>query len=484
MKMNLNLIVKKLPALVLVFSFTFLSSCNFDRFRNYSGRQENRDFETILAEGKLRVVTDFNSVNYFIYKGQPMGFQYELLQELSNHLGIGIDVKVNNDLKQNFQDLENGKVDLVASNLTITPEREEILAFTTAVGQSRQVLVQRIPDKKPGINPVLNVKTAFDLGGKTVYVQKNSAHASRLRTLAGQISQKINIIEVPIESEQLIRMVSRKEIEYTVADEDIALVNMGIYSGLDISAIISFPQDQAWALRKESVKLKDEIDKWLVSFKTTRRYAVLRNKYYSSSKIAGMVKSAYYSPETGKISPYDEIIRREADKIGWDWRIIASMIYQESRFNHTAESHAGAFGIMQLMPLTAKRFGVDRYSTPEAHIKAGIKFIHWLDVRYQDKISDPQERIKFVLASYNVGPGHVADAMKLAEKYGKNPFIWEGNVEYYLLKKSDPKYFSDPLVRNGYLRGTETTKYVREVMYRYNHYLNIGEKIDLAQLLQ
>ena len=178
------------------------------------------------------------------------------------------------------------------------------------------------------------------------------------------------------------------------------------------------------------------------------------------------------------------LLKKEADRIGWDWRLLASMVYQESRFNPEAKSWAGAFGVMQLMPFTAKRFGVDASSSAAAQIHAGVRFIHWLDMQLVQYVPDNHERVKFVLASYNIGLGHVLDAMKLAEKYGKDPAKWEDNVEFYLLKKSDPKYFTDPVVKNGYARGTETFRYVRDIMYRYNHYLNISENIDLAQLVK
>ena len=157
------------------------------------------------------------------------------------------------------------------------------------------------------------------------------------------------------------------------------------------------------------------------------------------------------------------------------------MVYQESRFNADAVSHAGAFGLMQLMPQTARRFGVTEYSSPAEHIRAGVKYIEWLDKRFSSRIKDAGERKKFILASYNAGYGHVYDAIRLAEKYGKNPELWEDNVEFFLMKKSDPEYYKDEVVRNGYLRGTETYAFVRSIMYRYNHYLNI-EHPDIAQL--
>ena len=134
---------------------------------------------------------------------------------------------------------------------------------------------------------------------------------------------------------------------------------------------------------------------------------------------------------------------------------------------------------MQLMPRTASRFGVGRKSSPESHIRAGVNFIKWLDNRFDDEITDPVERTKFVLASYNVGKGHVDDARRLAEKYGADPNVWEDNVELWLLNKSQPNYYRDPVVKYGYARGIETYNYVKQVIDRYEHYKNIVDS-DIA----
>ncbi len=469
-------------SLILFLPLTF--SCSNQKVKAPQSIGVVRDLEQIRQDGKITVVTDFNSVNYYIYRGKPMGFQYELLQELSDYLGLEIEVKVNNDLKKNFDDLVNGKVDLIASNLSVTKDRKKIVSFTTAHSQSRQVLVQRKVKKNKEFELSDEIiRNPIELANKTIYVQKNSSHASRLRNLSEEIGEKINIVEVPIETEQLIRMVARKEIDYTIADENIANVNGTYFTSLDVETVVSFPQNHAWAVRKESVELKNKIDKWMGEFTKSKRFAILKHKYFRNVRQAEAVKSEFYYAETGKISNFDQIIKEESEKIGWDWRLLASMIYQESRFNPDAISWAGAFGIMQMMPFTAAKFGIDGASSPAAQIRAGVRFIHWLDLQLKDYVPDDQERIKFILASYNIGMGHVLDAIKLADKYGKNPLIWEDNVEYYLLKKSESQYFSDPVVRNGYARGTETYRYVRDIMYRYNHYLNIDQNVNVAQIL-
>jgi membrane-bound lytic murein transglycosylase F len=189
-----------------------------------------------------------------------------------------------------------------------------------------------------------------------------------------------------------------------------------------------------------------------------------------------MYKSDYYFPETGKISPFDDIIKENAQLIGWDWELLASLIYQESHFNPKAKSWAGAFGLMQLMPNTAKRFGVDSISSPAQQIAAGVKFLKYLDKQWAKTVKDSVQRQKFVLASYNVGLGHIIDARNLAQKYGANPTVWDNNVEYYIRLKSKPKYYKDEVVKFGYCRGLETYLYVKKVWERYIHYKNFTAK--------
>ncbi len=471
-----------IPVVLLVLMPVFFGACN--RNNNAQNEQETvrnkdemSDLDLIRQKGRLVVAADYNSTSYFIYRGQPMGYQYQMLQELANYLDLRLDLQVSSDIGETFEQLNDGEIDLIAINLTVTADRKKQVAFTYPHTQTRQVLVQRMPDNYRRLNPMQLqdslIRNQLDLGGKSVYVQKGSVYAERLGTLANEIGSEINIIQVPVESEQLIQMVAKGEIEYTVADENVASVNKTYYPQLDIKTAISFPQNLAWAVRKDADELRSEIDTWLMDFRKTSRYAVIYNKYFRNQHTVNMVSSDYYILGSGKISRYDDIVKRESERIGWDWRLISSMIYQESRFNPKAESWAGAYGLMQLMPATAGRFGVSRNSGPESHIRAGISFIKWLDKRFEDEITDPVERTKFVLAAYNIGKGHVDDARRLAEKYGNDPNVWEGSVEKWLLNKSQPKYYRDPVVKYGYARGIETTNYVTQVTERYEHYRNI-----------
>lgn len=442
------------------------------------GEFRNIDLPEILQRKKLIVLTNFNATDYFIYRGNPMGYQYDLIHEFSDALGIDFEIIAENDLAKSFSNLKTGKCDVLALNLTVTKERGKFVKFTTAHSKSRQILVQHKPEnwESMKLSEIEHsvIRNQLDLAGKTIYVQNNSSYATRLKNLSDEIGDSINIIEIDEDVEELIRKVAEGEIEYTVCDENLAKVNQTFYPEIDINTAISFPQYLAWAVRKEgSEQLLDTLNSWIRSFKKTKKYTLIYNRYFKNSKTGLMAKRSIAFVGNGMLSPYDKLIRQYSDSLNWDWRLLASMIYQESGFYPKAVSWVGAFGLMQLMPGTAKYYGVTISSSPEKNIDAGVQYLKWLNEIFEDKVKYREERLKFVLASYNVGLGHVLDARALAKKYGKDPEIWDENVEVFILKKSDPKYYLDPVVRFGYCRGEETYNYVKKILERYNDYENI-----------
>ncbi|HAN00561.1 MAG TPA: lytic transglycosylase F [Marinilabiliales bacterium] len=453
-----------------------LSSCNKPKVEP----EPVYDLAEIRSKGKLVAVTDYNSSSYFIYNGTPMGYQYDMLQKLSRYLGVELEIVVENDLNKAIEKLQNNECDILAMGLTITQQRQKELAFTIPMGQTHQVLVQRKPKNwQVMANYTLDnflLKNQLDLAGKTIHVINNSVYVQRLMHLSDEIGDTIHIVEEQdADVEQLIQKVSKGEIEFTVADENVALLNQTYYPNIDISTPISFPQNQAWAVNKNATELLKTVNGWLRMVLPSDYHAVIYNKYYNDPKAAKRSQSPYFSLNGGKISVYDKYIQKYSSQIGWDWRLLASMIYQESRFNPKVESWAGAYGLMQLMPNTAERFGASTKSSPETNIKAGVRFIQWLDNQLADSVPDANERVKFVLAAYNIGLGHVMDARRLAQANGRNPNVWEGQVGYFLKNKHNPKYFSRELVKFGTCRGELACDYVDDVLRRYQVYQSIIE---------
>lgn len=439
----------------------------------------NPVLKKVLREGKIVATTDYNSTNYFIYRGEPMGFQYELLKSFAEYLNVKLEIQIINDLDESFKCVNTFDCDLIALGLTVTKERAEIVDFTHPFTQTRQMLIQKKPDNWRSYPTWESLEKSLlrnplDLAGKTIHIQKNTSYLQRLQNLSDEIGSDIEIVEHEDATvEELITMVAEGEIAFTVCDEHIAMVNQKYYPDIDVKTAISFPQNIAWAVRKGSSGILDTINAWLENYKETKTYVFLYNKYFRNTRTVNFARSEYFSPTGGKISPYDNLIKQYSSIIDWDWRLLASLIYQESRFYPNAKSWAGAFGLMQLMPHTAERFGVDSLSPPEDQIKAGVSFIKMLDQQLSPKIEDKEERTKFVLASYNAGIAHVYDARRLAEKYERNPNIWDENVDYFLLNKSKPEYYNDSVVKYGYCRGDEPYNFVYDILDRYQHYKNV-----------
>jgi membrane-bound lytic murein transglycosylase F len=464
--------------LIISLSFITLSSCKKEIAEKEIIQTSFEDLGEIRQRGRIIAVTDFNSTNYFVYKGQPMGFHYELLKSFSDFSGINIEIIAENDINRSIEMVNSGEADIMAVDLSVDSIRKKYIRFSSPVSRTRQVLVQRKPNRwsamtRDNLEKSL-LRNKLSLSGKTVYAQSGSAAVSSLKELNEKTGRRITIIEVPFDAEKLINLISNREIDYAVCDENIAKVNSGYYPVIDAGTAITDEKDLGWGVRKQnSDKLAGLLNQWILTFGKSNSYSSLYEKYFRNSWSARIVKSDYYTLLTGKVSPYDMLIKSMSDTIQWDWRLLASLIYQESRFKPDVISGQGAVGLMQVMPATGRSFGIDVKTSPENNLKAGVLYIRYLQEFFLTRIPDENERIKFVLAAYNAGEGNIIDAMKLAEKHGRNPLIWDNNVAYYLLKKTEPKYYNDPVVRMGFCRGYESVNFVSEILERYGDYLSI-----------
>lgn len=424
----------------------------------------SHDLKQIKDSGELVVLTLYSSTSYFIYRGQDMGFQYELSEQFAKSLGVKLRVVVARTVHELIEKLQAGKGDLIAYNLPYTKEWKDSLIYCGEEVITHQVIVQR------GNKHHKPIKDVTELIGKDVYV-KPGKYYERLVNLDKELGGGIRIHQVTNDSisvEDLIMQVSQGKIPYTVADNDVAQLNTTYYPNLNIALSISFDQRASWAVRKDCPELAAAANKWHENNMTSPAYTASMKRYFEISK--AIPHSPILSLREGKISHFDKLFKKYAPEINWDWRLLASLAYTESNFDTTAVSWAGARGLMQLMPVTARAMGLPegKEQNPEESIKAAIKYIA-LTAKSFSSVPQ-QERVKFVLASYNSGIGHVLDAMALAEKYGKNKNVWKDNVEKFILLKSNEEYFTDPVCKNGYFRGIETYNFVRETTKRFEQY--------------
>ncbi len=452
-------------------------SCVPEKEKTVAPKSYSFDLDSIKSRNKLVALVDNSTTSYFIYKGSPMGFEYELLERFTKHIGVELEVKIVYNLDSMMHYLNQGLGDVVAANITSTANRKKHVTFTNAIHKTHQVLIQR------NIRDSLLTELEH-LSNKTIHVWSASSFLERLQNLSGELDEPINIVAVNNNDTavamnmtlQLIEAVSKGKIDYTVADENVAKVQKKMLGNLNIDLDISLEQNIAWAFRKSDTALLSIANEWLKKEKNHNDFYTIYTKYFKArTNLKRKLQSDYSSVSGGQISPYDEIIKQEALEIDWDWRLLTAQIFQESKFDPTAESWIGAYGLMQLLPHTAASYGLDssNIDQPQANIRAGVKYLMWINEFWAKSIDDETERQKFILASYNVGLGHIIDAKNLADKFGADPTVWEDNVENYILKKSESKFYTDEVCKHGYCRGKEPYNYVKNIMEGYEHYKNL-----------
>ncbi len=447
-----------------------------DVYNPFVENSVDTDLKDIKKEGVLKALVVYSSTSYFLYRGQPMGFEYELLKQLADDLNLKLEIVVSKNLDNEFEVLNRGDVDLIAHGMTITNQRKWEVDFTEYLYLTKQVLVQKKPDnyrnlKWSDLQKKL-IKDPIDLIGDTVSIRKNSAYFERILSLSNELGGNIYIdsLDSQLSTGEIIDMVARGELKYTIADENLARINASYSPILNIDVPISFTQRIAWVTRKKAKNLRAAVNKWILKNRNTLDYKVTYNKYFKNKRsFMKRNDSKYYSLNSKQISKYDKSIKKYAEAIGWDWRLISSQVYQESRFDPQASSWAGAQGLMQIMPATAMELELKNVNDPYQSLRAGTVYLKQIFDRFE-YIEDDETRRKFALASYNCGYGHILDAQRMAEKLDLNPNVWEDNVEKTLLALSYPKNYNKPYIKYGYVRGSEPVKYVSEIFERYEHY--------------
>lgn len=419
----------------------------------------------------LRVATLYSPTSYFIYRDQKMGYDYSLVETMAREKDMVLDLHIAPSLEDAITMLDSGVVDLVAYEVPHTSEYKDRAVACGPRSRASQVLVQpRHSRNSPRINDVT------ELVGRDVYVEGASKYLQRIRNLNYELGGGINIHIVDRDTlitEDLINMVSEGKIPLTIVDSDIARINQTYYPNLDVSLALSFEQESAWAVNPQKKWLADSIDNWLAGSNPKEENAALLKRYFELSK--NTPRSYVPDFSGGHISPFDDILKAEAEAMGWDWRLLAAQCFVESRFDSEVVSWAGARGVMQIMPATARAYNVEPEALvdPLTSIRLAVKIMTTLDKSLAPKIPDDRERQKFVIAAYNSGLAHIYDAITIARLTGRNPQVWFGNVEEALLLKANPEYFNHPEVKYGYFRGRQTSAYVSDVLDFYDRCIEI-----------
>lgn len=417
------------------------------------------------ASDTLTAVTLNGPMSFFIFKGENMGYDYTLLREFGADSRQAVKLYIAPNLPSAINAVRSGTADILAYDVPITSHYRRDLLPCGTERYSTQVLVQPKVKGKPTITDVT------ELIGREVYVIDDSKYHRRLENLNEELADEIIIRPVNPDSatvEDLVAMVSEGEIPFAVVDSDIARLNKTYFSDVDVSLEVSTPQRASWAVAKDNTGLAERVSRWFATDRQTNLNVDLLKRYFEMSKSAPDIKFDF---SKGRISAFDGLFKQYARNIDWDWRLLAAQAYVESLFNPEASSWMGARGLMQVVPSTGEAYGAspDELLDPSVNVRVATDFIADLNRYLINRVPNDRERIKFILAAYNCGIGHIFDAIELAKRHDLDPQKWDNNVEKALLMKMNPNHFNDSDVKYGYSRGSETVTYVRRVRDFYRN---------------
>jgi membrane-bound lytic murein transglycosylase F len=398
----------------------------------------------------LRVIMMFHAADYFIYKGTPIGFQYELLKELEKALGINMVINIETDASNIPKEVYRGNFDIAIMDLPQCNFLLPLFERSIPHSYSHPVLVSGKTTDTANSKKILVSNDFFAI----LFFDDDSPYSNYQIRKTNEYS-----------TEELFEQVENGEIQYMICDYNQAITLMPFYSNVRILEKAGPEFERRWILNHKNVQLNENINHWLLDFKKTKKYRYLLRKYFTST--SSLLNSSFSVNQKKGISPYDAIIQKYAQQYGFDWRFVASIMYQESKFIAGLTGKGGSYGLMQMMPVTMEHYGISENDDHEAHIRAGVKHLNRLR-NYFDDIEE-EKQLYFIAAAYNAGSGHIFDARRLCDKYNEDYTDWQ-NVAKYLKLKSHRDIVADSVVRNGYFPGAHTVNYTQQVMNRYEGY--------------
>jgi membrane-bound lytic murein transglycosylase MltF len=428
------------------------------------------DFDGMAERHRIRALVAFSKTFYFVDRGHQRGLTYELLKAFEKEINAKLKKKtlkvelvvIPTPREQLIPGLIDGRGDIAASNLTITPERQALVDFSDPFLTGVNEIVVTGP-KGPAL------ATIEDLAGKQIYVRKSSSYYQSLQQLnerfekAGKPEIDIVLTDELLEDEDLLEMVNASLIPAIVIDSYKGEFWAQIFDNIKLHPEITVRTGGqiAWAFRKDSPKLQEVINAFV---KKNKKGSLLGNMLFKRYlKNTEYVKNALADKEREKFNAMIALFQEYSGKYGFDWLIIGALAYQESGLDQSKRSHAGAIGVMQMLPTTAKdpNVNIPNIEELEPNIHAGVKYLHFLNDRYfQDDSIDELDQWLFTFAAYNAGPAKVARLRKEAPKMGLDPNKWFRNVEIVAAKRI----------------GRETVRYVSNIYKYYIAYQLVSEQ--------
>ena len=417
-------------------------------------------FEKIAKHKTLHVITRNAPAVYYEGKEGPMGFEYDLAKLFADELGLTLDVKIATTRSQILSALDNEYTNIAAAGMVASQERANRYQYSLPYMEATPVVVYRYGSTRP--------RRIEDIIGKKIAVVSDSYHTDELNTLK-QTTPDLQWQALDVETIDLMKMVQDKEIDYAIITSSELDIHQAYYPRVKKAFEIGEVQKISWYFPKNTDQtLINRANTFFKRIEEDGTLLNLKERYFGHLGQLNYVGARTFIKHiNSRLPKYDESFKNESEKHGIDWRLMASMGYQESHWRAYATSPTGVRGLMMLTRVTAKEMGIKNRLDPAASIKGGTRYFAKIKGRIAERIAEP-DRTWFALAAYNVGYGHLEDARILTEKGGKDPDKWLDVKEFLpLLQKK--KYYKQ--TRYGYARGNEPVIYVQNIR-RYYDVLN------------
>lgn len=427
------------------------------------------DLPDLKRRKLLRLITYQDPINYSLHNGKLQGFEYEMLERFAKSNRMRLEVEIADSHQEMIDMLISGRGDIVAASLpreSVTDTTQGIV-HTRHYAYSTPVVIGRSLDY-----PLLDAR---DLEGRRVVLPATSPFHSTLQHIRDSgIDFEIVVAPPELNTAAILFQVSRGEVDLTVIGSQQINSEFAGHLNLKSHFTISEPLPLSWVVRAGDTQLAAALNGYIEKEFRKAIYNVLQAKYYENP-VPG--RNSELLSKVNRLSPYDDIVLKYADEYDFDWRLIVAQMYQESRFNPAAVSYAGAEGLMQLIPETAKLVGIKDLYDPDSSIHGGIKYLAWLRERFEDDLP-MEDRTWFTLAAYNAGYNRVKRARWLADKMALDRNKWFDNVEKAMLALAKPYRKNGVMTR--YCRCGQTAHYIREIKTLYDNYVRLSQSVRLA----
>lgn len=424
----------------LVIFFVLLFSCSRDNIRETSFRGLG------LKESKyLTAILEVNTPGYFLKGGQPTGYHYEMLKAYARQRGLYLKIIPFTSKESAAQFLKSGKAD--------------ILAIENSSVADEPGLLKTVPHWKLHYS-ILSFSSVKLGSSDAIYIPSSLLTQDELADLKGKYRNVVTFNG--LNTGLLVEHLQMKRRSCAIVQSSVAEAISLKYSGVHIEEMNDFGSNSWYVSSKNSFLL--DLNKWIAETRNAANHSSYYSSFYQNYKVNRALSSGVNLTGEFFLSEYDEVVKNFSSKIGWDWLLISSLIYQESQFKPSVVSSRGAKGLMQVMPETANQFGYHSVHSASTNIYIGTRLLSRLARIFSKYPIGIEEQRKFVLAAYNGGIGRVLDAMRITAKYGRNPYNWE-DVSIFFLRKN-PSLVNPHKVKNE----NETTRFVKEVLERYYNY--------------